>query len=114
MEQLMYRLICFWILLSAPTWAQSIQLGQPMKDSSIPAVSAPVPAKSLIKTSPKPAPQLKLKLVEFRDAKLENVFKFIQEKSGLRPPPQIKNLSTDLSMRLEDTSWDTLLKIIVE
>ena len=102
----MYKLIFFWVLLATPLWTQSIGLGRPMKK-----IRVVTPSKQNPNPSPSPNPQLKLKLVEFRDAKLQNVLNLIEEQSGSKPLV-IKNPSTDVSVRLENTTWQSLLKII--
>lgn len=87
--------------------AQSIALDEPM--------SKPEPAMKPIKQSelvPKKRPvSYTLSYVEFRDAKILNVLKLIQMQSGLQCSNQ-KELQTDLSLKLENVSWNELLKIV--
>lgn len=88
----MQRMICFWMLVSVPVLAtQSIRLNK---------------LKPIKKTTQK------IQLIELRDAKLESILKLIHQQSGLKNQIK-KDLTLDLSMRLENTTWDNLLKIIV-
>ena len=93
----MQKMIYFWMLASVPVWAtQSIGLNE----------LKPVVPQSHSHSYPK------IKLIELRDAKLESVLKLIHEQSGLKSQIK-KDLNLDLSLRLENTTWDNLLKIIV-
>lgn len=80
------------LLWSSTSWVQSISLTE--------AVVTPVPTQTL-------------SFVEFRDARLENVLKLMKMQGGMKIP-KITNLSADLSLRLENVTWDELLKIILD